>query len=163
MNRIFRRCWAASLGLPLLVLTSLQPAALAQSSQVSIAPLPKLVIKRGGTAEVRVPVRLLEGYHVNSNTPSEDYLIPTRLTWQQGALEAAAVVYPKPEMRKYSFADRPISVFTGDFEILTRFRVSEGAASGPGFLAGKLRYQACTDDTCYPPKTVDLKLPYSVQ
>jgi hypothetical protein len=121
------------------------------------------VVKREATAEVRLALRLKEGYHVNSNTPSEDYLIPTRLSWQPGGLQSVEIVYPKPEMRNFSFADKPISVFTGDFEIATRFKPASNASTGPGFLVGKLRYQACSDNTCYPPKTVDVKLSYSVQ
>ena len=30
-------------------------------------------------------------------------------------------------------------------------------------MAGKLRYQACNNKACFPPKTVEVKLPVQVQ
>lgn len=109
-------------------------------------------------------MHLESGYHVNSNTPTEEYLIPLRLTWEAGApLKPVEVVYPKPQMEKYDYSSKPISVFTGDFQIVTRFKGEANAPGGPGVLAGKLRYQACSHDTCYPPKTVEVRLPYDIQ
>ena len=42
---------------------------------------PRTLGKRGGVMDARVTVQLRDGYHVNSNTPADDYLIPLRLTW----------------------------------------------------------------------------------
>ena len=106
---------------------------------------------------------LQPGYHANSHTPSESYLIPLRLTWEPGPLEAVDVVYPKPQMEKYEFADKPLSVYTGNFEIVTKFKVGASAPDGPNLAVGKLRYQACTNNLCLPPKTVEVKLPVVIQ
>lgn len=134
-----------------------------ESGVLSVAPAQKLIARRGGAAEARIRVQLRTGYHVNSNTPSEDYLIPLRLTWQAAPLEVAEVIFPKPVMERYSFSPKPISVFTGDFDIVTRFRVPAGAPAGPAVMAGKLRYQACNHNSCLPPKTIEFRLPASVQ
>ena len=120
-------------------------------------------MKRNSPVEVRVPFMLQPGYHTNSNTPSESYLIPLRLTWEPGLLEAGEIIYPKPQLEKYEFADKPLSVFSGTFEVTTKFRVPAAAMSGPGQLAGKLRYQACNDKVCLPPKTIEVKVPVVVQ
>jgi hypothetical protein len=66
-------------------------------------------------------------------------------------------------MEKYAFSDKPLSVFTGDFTIKTRFEAPATAMSGPAMMSGKLRYQACNHDSCLPPKTVDIKLPVVIQ
>ena len=113
--------------------------------------------------EARLKVQIKSGYHVNSNTPSDEYLIPLKLTWDQQALPVAEIVYPKPMLEKYEFADKPLSVFTEEFEIITRVKVPKTAPSGLGALNGKLRYQACNDRMCFPPKTVDVRLPYTIQ
>ena len=55
-----------------------------------------------------------------------------------------------------------LSVYTGAFEISSTFKVSPTAAAGPAAVSGKLRYQACNDRMCLPPKTIDLTLPVSV-
>jgi hypothetical protein len=133
------------------------------SAQLSVAPPAKVTATRAGGAEAKLSVQLQTGFHVNSNTPAENYLIPLKLTWQPGALAASAIVYPKPRTEKYEFSEKPLSVFTGDFQIVTRFQVDPKAAGGPGVLAGKLRYQACSETTCFPPRTVEINLPYDIK
>jgi hypothetical protein len=115
---------------------------------------------------VKIPVAVDPGYHVNSDKPSEDYLIPLKLTWDKGALgalEGGTVVYPKATLEKYDFDEKPLSVFTGNFDLTVSFKVAANALAGPGIAAGKLRYQACSNKACYPPKTVDVSIPYQVQ
>jgi len=140
------------------------PCLAAQSDRVlTVAPPPKALAKRGSALESRVRVELRGGYHVNSNTPSDDYLIPLRLAWDAAPLKVAAVVYPKPRMEKYEFWAKPLSVFTGDLDILTRFEVPATATRGPHILIGKLRYQACSTKACLPPKTAEVRLSIDVR
>lgn len=139
-------------------------AAMAQTPGVlTVAEPAKLVVKRTENPVYELKLSIRPGYHANSNTPTESYLIPFRLTWEPGALEAAEVVYPKSKLEKYDFADKPISVFDGDFTVVTKFKRAANPALGPGFLTGKLRYQACNDKMCLPPKTVEVKLPVLMQ
>ncbi len=130
---------------------------------LTVAPPARIMAKRKQTAEARIAVTVAPGYHVNSHTPSEEYLIPLRLTWNAGPLETADVVYPKPGTEKYSFSAKPLSVFTGKFDLLAKFKVPASAPPGPGVLIGKLRYQACNDNSCFPPKTVEVRLPYVIE
>lgn len=134
-----------------------------QSSFLAVDPPAKIAAKRAGTAEAKLAVHVQNGYHVNSDKPAENYLIPLRLSWEAGPLAPAAVVFPKPEMQKFEYSEKPLSVFTGDFQIVTRFKVEASAAAGPGVLAGKLRYQACSHNTCYRPATAEIRLPYDIQ
>ena len=106
----------------------------------------------------------MSGYHVNSNTPSEEYLIPLKLTWTStGALEGGAITYPKGALEKYEFSEKPISVYTGNFDLTATFKVAATAPAGPGAAVGKLKYQACSNRACFPPKTVDVNVSYQVQ
>jgi hypothetical protein len=118
--------------------------------------------KAGTTVEVKLPLQLREGYHVNSDKPPDPYLIPLRLTWDSGPITVAEVVYPKPENRKVDFFAGPLPVFSGHFELLTRFKVAASVPPGLVNVAGKLRYQACNDRMCLPPKTIDVTVPVSV-
>jgi len=106
---------------------------------------------------------LNEGFHANSHTPSDENLIPLSLTWAPGSVVAKNVVYPKPQMEKYSFSEKPLSVVTGSFDLVTRFTAAPGATPGDSVLTGKLKYQACNDRACFPPKTVEVKVPVTVQ
>lgn len=137
--------------------------AFAQTGVLSVAPATKLHAKRGATVSARIHAQLKPGYHVNSNTPNDDYLIPLKLTWSADPLSVAQVVYPKPQTEKASFSEKPLSVFSGDFEIETKFKVPANATSGPAIATGKLRYQACNDRMCLPPKTVEIPLTVMVE
>jgi DsbC/DsbD-like thiol-disulfide interchange protein len=137
----------------------------AQSSQyLAIGDTGKVAGKRGDVVHAKIPVTVMKGYHVNSNTPAEEYLIPLKLTWTStGALESGTVVYPKPTQEKYEFSEKPLSVYTGNIELQANFKVAANAPAGPGSAAGKLRYQACNDRMCFPPKTLDVTVSYQVQ
>lgn len=133
-------------------------------AQTSVLLMPKpepVAAKAGTTVEVKLPLQLREGYHMNSNMPPDPYLIPLRLTWDSGSI-GAEVVYPKPELHKVEFSAAPLPVFSGKFELLTRFKVPASVQPGLVNIPGKLRYQACNDRMCLPPKTVDVTLPVSV-
>ncbi|HEY1219891.1 MAG: protein-disulfide reductase DsbD domain-containing protein [Bryobacteraceae bacterium] len=124
----------------------------------------KVAAARGATVQAKIPVKVDPGFHVNSNHPTDDYLIPLALTWTSlGALEGGAVTYPPPKAEKYEFADKPLAVFSGEFSLTASFKVAANAPPGPGVASGKLRYQACNSNTCFPPKTAEVSLPYQVQ
>lgn len=138
---------------------------LAQSSgHLKLGEVPKVAGKRGAAVQAKIPVAVDPGYHVNSNAPNEQYLIPLKLTWKQtGVLEAGQIVYPKPQQEKYEFSEKPLSVFSGKFDVTANFKVAANAPAGPGVAVGQLRYQACNDKACFPPKNIEISLPYSVQ
>lgn len=120
-------------------------------------------MKRGGQAEFRLKAELRPGFHVNSDKPNDEYLIPLKLTWPSGPIEAEQVIYPKPELEKLAFSANPVSVFTGSFEIVTRFKAPTNASPGMTPITGKLRYQACNNKECLPPRTVDIRVTADVQ
>src|SRR6266705_5609089 len=84
------------------------PCCLAQTNVLSVAPPEKVVARHGASLEVKTTVLLKPGYHVNSNTPSEAYLIPLKLSWEPGPLEAIGVEFPKAQMEKYAFSEKPL-------------------------------------------------------
>jgi hypothetical protein len=118
---------------------------------------------RGELAAATITVEVRQGYHVNSDTPAEPYLIPLRLTWKPGPLEPVETLYPKPKLEKFAFSPRPLSVFDGTFIITARFRVPPSAPLGPGQMTGRLRYQACNDTACLPPNTAEIRVPFTVR
>ncbi len=54
-------------------------AALAQGSSplVSVAPIGTVVVTRGGKAPLDIALRVNRGFHVNSNKPNDELLLPT--------------------------------------------------------------------------------------
>lgn len=155
MKTISRSFWISALAL----------SAFAQSAPVLKVQDPaKLVVKRGENPTFALKAVITPGYHANSNTPSEEYLIPMKLTWDTaGPLTAKEIAYPAPKFEKFAFADKPLSIFDGAFDITTKFQRAANPQLGPGFITGKLRYQACNDKMCLPPKTIEIKLPVLMQ
>ena len=133
------------------------------NSVLSVAPPEKLNVKRGASAEVRLKAQLQPGFHVNSNAPADEFLIPLKLTWANQPLQSEQVTYPKPQFEKYAFSPKPVSVFSGNFEIATRFKAPPNANPGLGVMTGKLRFQACNSKECLPPRTIDVRFSVELQ
>src|SRR5450631_1729303 len=133
---------------------SLLPYSFGQNNNVlSVSPPPRVHAKRGQEVTAPITAELQAGFHVNSNQPADEYLIPLRLTWVKGPLETVQVMYPKPQMEHFAFSQKPVSIFSGKFEIVTKFKTAPAAQPGMALMNGKLRFQACNDRECLPPKT----------
>lgn len=146
--------------LAVILLPTLWPQS--STNHVTIGQPQKVAGKRTAAVTTKIPVAIQEGFHVNSNTPSDEYLIPLKVTWTSlGALEGGQVSYPKAE--KITVGEQSLSVFTGKFDLTVDFKVSAKAPAGPGVASGKLGYQACNDKMCFPPKSIEINVPYQVQ
>ena len=130
---------------------------------LTVAPVPTLRTHKSAVAVVTLKAALPPGFHANSSTPSDAYLIPLTLKWTGGPLQADGITYPKAALEKYSFSEKPLSVVTGEFTISTKFKVPADAPNGPAAQNGTLRYQACNDRMCFAPKTVPVSISLSIE
>jgi hypothetical protein len=155
----------SNLHIPLLLVFSATAFCQAPASPrivVKLGVVDTVTAKAGGTAKVTLPVLVDQGFHVNSDKPTDKYLIPLRLTWNAGALESKDITFPKPETAKLPFSEKPVSIFSGSFQIVSEFKVPRGASPGAGTVTGKLRYQACNDHECLTPRTIDVSVPVEI-
>ncbi len=105
---------------------------------------------------------MLPGFHVNSDKPRDEFLIPLKLTWTGGPLEAKSVSYPKPE--EIRVGKDMLVVFTGKFTIRTEFKAPEHYSSGASAtVTGKLRYQACNNEMCFRPASIEVRVPVVIE
>lgn len=125
---------------------------------VTVEPVQKIVVERGKSATIKLHAKIAPGYHVNSNKPHEDYLIPLRLTLAAEPLVVEAIKYPAGHDEKYKFSEKPLNVLTGDFEVFVTVKAPEKADASMHVLLGKLRYQACNDSACLTPKTLEVRV-----
>jgi Disulphide bond corrector protein DsbC len=149
--------------LALVGLLALLLAAAENKGVLTVSPIARVHAKRGQELTERLAVDLQPGFHVNSDQPADSYLIPFKLTWAKGPLEALQVVYPKPQLNSYAFSQKPVSVFSDKFEVVTRFKAVASAQPGMALMNGKLRYQACNERECLAPKTVDVQFAVDIQ
>ena len=133
---------------------------LAQQNKLVVAPPEPLTVKRGTFATQSLKVAILSSFHVNSDKPLEENLVPFTLTWSGGPLEAEGVTYPKPEEIKV--AGSATRVFTGNITLQTRFKAPSNAPAGSAVITGKIHYQACNNQMCFRPATVEVRLPVEI-
>lgn len=127
-------------------------------SAASIEPNSGVRIAAPGTLRVPVAVLIRRGYHINSNRPNEPYLIPTSLSWAETPFRVESIDFPPADEVRYDFSDAPLSVYSSRIQIVTTFIV----ASVPEELRelrGTLRFQACNDKACLPPRTIPVTVP----
>jgi DsbC/DsbD-like thiol-disulfide interchange protein len=123
---------------------------------VSLAPVP-----RGKEFQVALAVEIAHGYHMNSNHPTDKYLIPTTLTPKlPTGFELLDTLYPAGRIKKFSFSpDKGLDVYTGSVTLKLRLIAHNDAPIGAVTFPVTLRYQACNDTTCLPP----VKVPVDVR
>ncbi|MGI9072036.1 MAG: protein-disulfide reductase DsbD domain-containing protein [Bryobacteraceae bacterium] len=143
----------STLGLPLCLL--------AQQNKLSVRPPEQITAKRGATFVETLKVVVQPGFHVNSDKPKDEFVIPLKVTWNDGPLEPKSTSYPKPE--EIQVGGEKLTVFTGTFNVQTDFKVPEHSQAGTATMTGKLRYQACNDQMCFRPATVDVRLPVVIE
>ena len=127
-----------------------------QHQWVSLTSSQTVSISAEKPATIDLHFTIAPRLHINSHTPASETLIPTRLavTTVPG-LKVGAVDYPPGE--PFTLPVDPstkLDVYTGEFVLKTHV-VSQ---RGSHLLQGTLRYQACDNAACYPPKT----LPFAV-
>ncbi len=117
----------------------------------------------GSSIKAAVVADVSPGFHINDHQPTLDYLIPTELKLEVGEdLTASKLVYPKGQARKFEFADTPLSVYEGTFAVVALLKVARTAAPGIHTIKGKLAYQACNQQACFPPASVPVTLEIKV-
>ena len=133
------------------------------SPNLTVAPVPTLKVRKGSVAAVPLRAVLPPGFHANSNTPTDDYLIPLTLKWTGGPLQVDGITYPKGSLEKYPFSPKPLSVVTGEFSVSTKFKVPANAGNGAAAQNGILKYQACNDRMCFAPKSVPVTVTLEIE
>jgi DsbC/DsbD-like thiol-disulfide interchange protein len=121
--------------------------------------------KRGRVARASIVIDIPDGLHVNSNRPSSQYSIATSVKVSGSGVKVGPVRYPRGHNRKFQFSEQPINVYEG------RVNVYEGRVSFPFSVTvpanfkgntvkvrALVRYQACTNEVCYPPKNKEVTL-----
>ena len=129
----------------------------------SVLPSAPVAVEAGKAVTVPLSIRIRRGYHINSETPAESYLIPTKLTWDAPGFKTAAIKYPQAEIVTYDFSDKPLSVYSGTIQITSTLTAPAEIPAGLTELSGKFRYQACNDKACLPPRTAEFKVPVAAK
>lgn len=119
-------------------------------------------IKRGGTTRGTVTLNIPGGLHVNSNRPGSEYAIPTTVSVTSPGIKVS-VVYPRGKNRKFSFSEDTINVYDGRTTFNFSVTVPANFKGNSVKFRVVVRYQACTDEVCYQPKSKEITLTANVK
>jgi len=99
-----------------------------------------------------VTATIQSGWHINSNKPLDDFVIPTKLSFDDADLVSAE--FPPHTVRSFTFSgDQKLAVFEGTVQIPFTAKLKSGDA-----IHGKLHYQACNDNVCLPPRDAEVTI-----
>jgi hypothetical protein len=126
----------------------------APAQAVRMEPVPVATVVQGKPTTVPLLFHLANGYHINSNQPRSDFLIPTILRVDPPTdIVIGKTTYPDGQDMSFAFdPDEKLSVYTGDFKVDVLVRPLHSAQTGKYVIRGTLKYQACDHAACYPPK-----------
>lgn len=118
-------------------------------------------VPAGKPSSVALHFRVSQGLHINSHTPSDAFLIPTDFSIPDGGgpdgmgVRLNSAIYQPGTIISLAFDPKTkLSVYTGEFIIMARIV----ATPGNHLVQAKLHYQACDQNQCMPPKTIDVPI-----
>jgi len=166
---VTRHAHAAIAALAALICVAAQPA-IAQIGDLNAPAKPKSyvlyaaepqTVPAGKRATLELRFHIVQNYHVNSHTPKSQLLIPTTLTLQAAdGVKTAAIEYPAGKPYSFSFAPKDVlDIYAGDFTL----KLPVVAAPGDHTIEGALKYQACDNASCYPPRTLPVKVLFTAK
>ncbi len=115
-------------------------------------------IMQAGANRVTVALDIPKGWHINSNQPLQDNLIPTAISIKKGNdnWQLKSINYPTPKTQHLGFQKALLSLYDGRIEFDVEL---EAGLKFSRMLPLQLNLQACNDRVCLPPEAVVLRTP----
>jgi uncharacterized protein len=115
----------------------------------------------GGTVWLTISLLIDKGWHINSNHPIQDYLIPTRVELEENpSCRLDLVSYPEGEKITLAFSPESLSIYKGRVEIPVTVALND-ISKPPTEIQLRVSFQPCNDTSCIAPETLILPIPVS--
>ena len=115
-------------------------------------------VARGSSARGSIVLSIPGGLHVNSSRPASEYAIPTTVRLTGTGVRVSGPTYPRGVNRKFQFSPNTINVYEGTVRFPFTVNVPANFRGDTVRVRAVVRYQACTDEVCYPPRTREVTL-----
>ncbi len=104
-----------------------------------------------------VDLAMQPGWHINSNQPLTKDLIPTTLALKNGIenWQISEFDYPEPIMKNLGFQREKLALYQGQIRLTAKI---DQLGSDNAIVPLSLRLQACNDESCLAPETVNLSV-----
>jgi Disulphide bond corrector protein DsbC len=125
---------------------------------VKMAPAPTVSAVQGKPATETLSFKIANGFHINSNRPKSEYLIPTALKVEATTdIVIGKITYPEGKDMTFAFSpDEKLNVYANDFTVGVLVRPLHTVTPGKYVVRGTLKFQACDNTACYPPKNLPI-------
>jgi Thiol:disulfide interchange protein DsbD, N-terminal len=135
-----------------------------KAPSVSFAPVGLVTAQRAKETMVDLNFRVAPGFHINSNMPKSEFLIPTNLKMDLPTdIILGKIEYPEGKDLTFPFSpEQKLNVYSGDFTIAVAVHPLHAVTPGKYVMHGVLRYQACDNAQCFPPKTLPVSFDVKV-
>jgi thiol:disulfide interchange protein DsbD len=121
-------------------------------------------VTKGRVVRATVTMEIPSGLHVQSNRPLDKFLVATKLDVETpSGMKVGPVSYPRAVLRSLKFSKEKVAVYEGKSLLRFNVTVPQNYSGGSGDIKGKLRFQACNDDSCFPPITREVKMWVNVE
>ena len=121
-------------------------------------------VKKGRIVRASVVMDIPSGLHVQSNKPLDKFLVPTKLDVETpSGMQVGPISYPRAVMRNLKFSKKSVAVYEGRATLRFNITVPANYSGGSAEIKGKLRFQACNDESCFPPATREVKMWLNVE
>lgn len=127
---------------------------------VSADPVDTVFVRPGHSTPVTFTFHVTPGYHINSNKPIAEELIPTQVHFSLPGSDIVIgrIQYPPGQLMSFPFdPTQKLSVYSGAVNVKGLVVSPPSASTDTYTVHGELKYQACDNNACYPPK----KLPFA--
>lgn len=117
----------------------------------------------GAAFGVNVLATIAPGWHLYAMDEPEGGPIPTEFTAAEGPFELLSVEGDRAVRRVEPATGELTSFYQGRARFALRLRVRPDAATGVQDLDVRVRYQACNERMCLPPRSEQLRIPVQVR
>lgn len=120
-------------------------------------------VQAGSELQFAIAMDIDDGWHLNAHNPPLDYLIGVELDLStSNEAIVSDIQYPSPLQKKFNFADEILDVYESTSHVVLKAKTGSSLEPGTYRLDGELTIQACSDEVCLPPSTVELEFPFTV-
>ncbi|MEA3422078.1 MAG: protein-disulfide reductase DsbD [Acidobacteriota bacterium] len=119
--------------------------------------------KAGQSFPIALELHIKDLYHINSEQPSQEFLVPTLVTFDANDnLAFGTPSFPPATLKVLEFSDKPLAVYEGKFNIFSTVTLGQSFHTSELEISGNIEYQACDNNTCLSPDVLHFNQTFPV-
>ena len=126
---------------------------------INLSSVPDTTNKNYFTVFININIK--DGWHLNSNKPSDEYMTPTSVKLCDSlGIGIVNIEYPPEMITKLQFSESELSLYEGMITIKIKLKADEVFIRNKKKVEFEIEYQSCNNQTCLFPvqKVISVKL-----